>query len=338
MSYKTTWFKTLKGVVLYELWPNDRNDLFNNNFEQVFKDQLAQSELALNKGDKLIVNCCNEGLGPNDLKQTIATFEQYDFRVLFNAYITVPLSYRYEVFVDHFSAHCGFVQHIQRLDVDWENLIPTKSFISLNRRPSEGRCSLAKKLLDTFDHNTFLLSCGTQHDPYLQEKQNLLDIMHPYTLPILLDGKTGGMEEQHYHTNTDWFSCFINVVTETSNQTDDDSWHEIFITEKSFKAFLYRQIPIFWAVPGTVQLLRDMGFDVYDDIIDHSYDTIQDPNVRLNTVVGTLKDFISKHTLNDMNNLRKQLWSRINKNVDLLVELNMQHPQKMKNYLMELSQ
>jgi len=39
-----------------------------------------------------------------------------------------------------------------------------------------------------------------------------------------------------------------------------------------------------------------------------------------------------------MNNLRKQLWSRINKNVDLLVELNMQHPQKMKNYLMELSQ
>jgi len=101
---------------------------------------------------------------------------------------------------------------------------------------------------------------------------------------------------------------------------------------------LYRQIPIFWAVPGTVQLLRDMGFDVYDDIIDHSYDTIQDPNVRLNTVVGTLKDFIDNHTLNDMNNLRKQLWSRINKNVDLLVELNMQHPQKMRNYLMELSQ
>jgi len=334
------YFKKFKvsDCVVYDIWRNDRDDLYNNNFETVFNQQLLSSEYKLNPGDKLIVNCCNEGLGPDDLKQTIAAFEKYDFRVLFNAHITVPLSYKYETFIDHFSAHCGFVQYNQNLDVDWENLILMKSFISLNRRPSESRCQLAKHILDNFDHETFLLSCGSQPDPFLHDKQNLKDIMHPYTLPILLDGETDGMKDQHYHTNTDWFACLINVVTETSSQTDDDCWHEIFITEKTLKSFLYRQLPIFWAVPGTVKLVREMGFDVYDDIIDHNYDTIQDPDVRLDAVINELKNITTKYNLDQMRNLRKQLWSRINKNVNLLVDLSKQQPQKMKNYLMELSQ
>lgn len=338
MSRKTSWFKTTNKTVMYEAWLNDRNVFFNNNFEEVFQKQLQEENITIRHGDKLIVNCCNEGIGPEDLKEAINTFKKYDFRVLFNAHITVPLPYKYETFVDHFSAHCGFVQYNQRLDVDWENLIPMKSFISLNRRASEGRCKLAKKLLDTFDHNTFLISCGSQPDPFLEDKKNLAHIIHPYTFPILLDGETEGIDDQHRHSDTNWFACFINVVTESSNQTDDDSWTEIFITEKSLKAFLYRQIPIFWAVPGTVELLRNIGFDVYDDIIDHSYDNIQDPDVRLNTVVDTLKNFIDNHTLSDMNNLRKQLWSRINKNVELLIELNKEHPKKMYNHLMKLTQ
>ena len=327
----------VSDCVIYNIWRNDRNDFYNNNFKKVFAQQLQLSEYNLNPDDKLIVDCCNEGIGPKDLQQATQVLEKYDFRVLFNAHITEPLSYKYETFVDHFSAHCGFVRYTQSLDVDWENLTLTKSFISLNRRASEGRCKLAKKLLDTFEHNTFLISCGSQPDPYSESKNNLSHVIHPYPFPILLDGETDGMDDQHYHNNANWFTCFINVVTETSNQTDANSWHEIFITEKSLKAFLYRQVPVFWAVPGTVKLLRDIGFDVYDDIIDHSYDSVVDPNERLDTVVAVLKNFIEQHTLNDMNNLRKQLWPRINKNVELLVKLSNEHHIKMSNKLLELS-
>ena len=331
------YFKKFKvsDCVIYNIWRNNRDDLYNNNFETVFNQQLLLSEYKLNPGDKLIVNCCNEGLGPDDLKQTIATFEKYDFRVLFNAHITVPLSYRYETFVDHFSAHCDFVRFNQSLDVEWEKLIPARNFISLNRRASEGRCRLAKKLLDTFDHSTFFISCGSQPDPFLDSRDNLHKIMHPYTLPILLDGEVGGMDEQHNHTDTSWFSCPINVVTETSNQTDADSWHEIFITEKSLKAFLYRQLPVFWAVPGTVQLLRDIGFDLYDDVIDHSYDNIVNEEQRLQKVISTLDNLISN---NDVLNLRKRLWNRIEKNLNHLIDLSKQHATKFENYIIELSQ
>ena len=333
---KALWFETIENVLVYHAWLNDRNNFYNKKFSEVFEEQKTNQNITLNQGDKLIINCCNEGIGPKDLEQVMEVLKPYDVRVFFNSYITENLPYKYEVFVDHFSSHCGFVGYNQRLNIDWENLIPTKSFISLNRRASEGRCRLAKKILDNFDHKTFLLSCGSQPDPYLQFRNKLKDIMHPYKLPILLDGEIDGMDEQHNHNNVDWFTCFINVVTESSSQTDKESWHEIFITEKSLKAFLYRQLPIFWAVPGTVQLLRDMGFDLYDDVIDHSYDTIQDSDIRLDTVINEIKRMTTKYNLDQMHDLRKQLWLRINKNVDLLVQMNRQHPLKFRNKMMEL--
>ena len=45
-----------------------------------------------------------------------------------------------------------------------------------------------------------------------------------------------------------------------------------FVTEKAAKPFLGLQFPIFFAQPNYIQYLRDWGFDMFDDIIDHSYD------------------------------------------------------------------
>lgn len=44
------------------------------------------------------------------------------------------------------------------------------------------------------------------------------------------------------------------------------------ITEKTLHTFLTGMIPIWLSSAGTVQFLRDVGFDVYDDFVDHSYD------------------------------------------------------------------
>jgi hypothetical protein len=76
---------------------------------------------------------------------------------------------------------------------------------------------------------------------------------------------------------------------------------------------------------------------VYDDIIDHSYDNIKDPDLRLNTMISTLKIFLDANSLSTLTNLRSELWLRINKNVDLLVELSKQQPTKFYNKLLELS-
>lgn len=47
-----------------------------------------------------------------------------------------------------------------------------------------------------------------------------------------------------------------------------------FITEKAAKPFLGLQFPIFYAHIGYIQYFREWGFDMFDDIIDHSYDSI----------------------------------------------------------------
>lgn len=61
---------------------------------------------------------------------------------------------------------------------------------------------------------------------------------------------------------------YIDVITETSFT------NEMFITEKSMKPFYNLQFPIIFGPIGIIQKLREYGFDMFDDIINHSYDTL----------------------------------------------------------------
>jgi len=65
--------------------------------------------------------------------------------------------------------------------------------------------------------------------------------------------------------------CDVNIVTESLY----DHYPGI-ITEKSIFAWLAYQVPIIIGYPGIVAHARQLGFDMFDDIVDHSYD--QYPN------------------------------------------------------------
>jgi hypothetical protein len=56
----------------------------------------------------------------------------------------------------------------------------------------------------------------------------------------------------------------FHIVAETSVT-------QPYLSEKTYKIFVVGQIPIFCAAQGAVQLLRNLGFDVFDDIVDHNY-------------------------------------------------------------------
>lgn len=49
------------------------------------------------------------------------------------------------------------------------------------------------------------------------------------------------------------------------------------VSEKFTNSVMGFCFPIMIAVPGTVAYLRSLGFDMFDDVIDHSYDQITDP-------------------------------------------------------------
>ena len=63
---------------------------------------------------------------------------------------------------------------------------------------------------------------------------------------------------------------YVGVISESS------IGHLEFDTEKCMKPFYNLQFPIILGYDGIVDKLRKLGFDMFDDIIDHSYDNSHD--------------------------------------------------------------
>ena len=64
-------------------------------------------------------------------------------------------------------------------------------------------------------------------------------------------------------------SCAVNIVTETEYDTTPG-----IISEKTLMAFAAQQIPIVIGHQGIVQHCKELGFDMFDDLVDTSYDVL----------------------------------------------------------------
>jgi hypothetical protein len=69
--------------------------------------------------------------------------------------------------------------------------------------------------------------------------------------------------------------AYIHLVTETTVIP------KIFVTEKTWKPIASKQLFLIFGNPGTVEFLRSLGVDVFDDIINHDYDQESDWRSRL---------------------------------------------------------
>lgn len=94
-------------------------------------------------------------------------------------------------------------------------------------------------------------------------------------------------------------NSFVEIVSESSFTTPG-----FFITEKTAHCFYGCNFPIILGGPGIVRHLKEIGFDMFDDIIDHSYDLIANPFDRIAAAIdnniGILTDV----------ELVKQLWKK----------------------------
>ncbi len=87
-------------------------------------------------------------------------------------------------------------------------------------------------------------------------------------------------------TNYDVYkTSLFHIVAETSV-------NKSLLSEKTYKIFAVGQIPIMCGPQHAISHLRDIGFDVFDDIVDHSYDNIQDNKARIDAMHEVL-DYIA---------------------------------------------
>jgi hypothetical protein len=81
----------------------------------------------------------------------------------------------------------------------------------------------------------------------------------------------------------------ISLVTETY----PDAKRGLFITEKSYKPIANCHFQIWIAQPGMVDFFRLAGYDMFDDIIDNSYDTVINDIERFEKALTSLEKFLT---------------------------------------------
>ena len=137
---------------------------------------------------------------------------------------------------------------------------------------------------------------------------------------IMADGNESS-QAQNFNQNVNLESIYNRVEYTIVTETDFEEPHISSCTEKSYLSLFYETMPFIVSVPGTVELLREQGFDVFDDFTNHSYDEENDHKKRFDMIVQHIyehnqtcmpcKDIDpNRHKFNRSHMTNKSFWFR----------------------------
>jgi len=205
-------------------------------------------------------------------------------------------------------ANYSTAEHFERSWSAVNNIRPNK-FICLNRRPSIHRYAVVSNLFDV--RNEGILTCalkGSYSDWYqnwveenfLKEYPELSDRYKTEIKPLLpLTYEDGINPEVDNPAANEWgkvekyYSSYLYIVTETFFENRAQGENTLFLSEKIFKPIIFFQPFVAFARPGTLKLMRDLGYQTFSDFIDESYDEVIDDKARLQAATESVKKFIS---------------------------------------------
>jgi len=167
---------------------------------------------------------------------------------------------------------------------------------------------------DIFDNTVTTLK---SNDTITDEDVNLLKAFKS-NLPFTHDcSEKNEISQEVYAKNI----AVINMVTENTHSlgtTQDVSKYITTFTEKTIKPFLAGQIPIFIGPPNLERELRKLGFDLFDDLIDYSFESEKDTYTRLKLKMDEFQRILDT----DIFEYRKLNSSRFDNNKRLVSRLS----------------
>ena len=117
-----------------------------------------------------------------------------------------------------------------------------------------------------------------------------------------------------YTTKSHYADTYFNIITETSFENNS-----LNLTEKSFKAFANCHPFLIIGDMDTHKYLQSLGFELYDDLIDYSFDSMPDNQKRLNDALGQIRK-VHKLGINSIINFYKNNIEKIKKNKERFFE------------------
>jgi hypothetical protein len=151
------------------------------------------------------------------------------------------------------------------------------------------------------------------------------------SLPIIANGEEG---ERPDLLLREYYGNILNLVTDNASGFDDSDnfkYGTITLTEKAWKPFKTHQLPLYIGLPGYVDIIRSLGFDVFDDFINHSYDKEQNHIERIKIVVEELNRLNQLDVIQFYNKNRK----RFVKNCINIYKLKSEAYLQLSNFIIE---
>lgn len=227
--------------------------------------------------------------------------------------------------IQHIGSIVDYASDIRSKFCDWNKPLVHPSqyhFVCMNRSHRWQRLELVSQLLDRGLDKKAAIS-------FIDTSRVSPAHRHYQILPLILDDQSPAWEECMYGIFNYMIYSAVNVITESCYEPDPNnkSLTNHFLpclTEKTFKSILLGQLPIWLAPMGTVKCVRELGFDVFDDVIDHSYDLEVDPIRRIDLVVKEVSR-VSALTLQELDQMRSARIDRFKSNFDRLDYLAFNH-------------
>lgn len=114
--------------------------------------------------------------------------------------------------------------------------------------------------------------------------------------PYRCDSPDDQAHNDHRAVNLDLYSqSYCHLVIET--HFDADGSQGSFLTEKTYKCLKFGQPFIIIGTPGSLEVLRQQGYRVFDHVIDNDYDRIQDNTQRWQAIKHVVQDLRSRDLL-----------------------------------------
>lgn len=195
---------------------------------------------------------------------------------------------------------------------EMSEVYPTHHYVCLNRLDRWYRYAIVKELLDRKLDLFGKIS-------YIEMPANV-DDKYKDRFPMFVDSSNVTYDRSHIIDDLQIREGAFNIITESAYETvsnEADHHTKPALTEKTYKAIVLAQLPIFVAPKYTVQCYRERGFDPFDDIIDHSYDTEGNPQIRIKKIADQIEHFCLMN-INDLVSLKSSLMPRFVKNYNNL--------------------
>jgi len=167
----------------------------------------------------------------------------------------------------HYFANAVLHSHIDRNWKLHKVNKPKKLFTSLNNRGHPHRCIFMDMLYKNKCENYGHISWSTNNISQEHQWKYFTD----YMIAKRLDWK--GRDGEILYPPEQFSDSALSVVCESNTEC-------LFMTEKTFVPILHQRPFITFSVPNYHKALVELGFDLYDNLFDYSFDSIEDDEAR----------------------------------------------------------